>query len=120
MTVSPHWLELAALGAGLAIGFAAGFAVARARVVRMREAFVALAADALRDNSESFLALAGERFQRFEESSETDWDTRRKAIDDTIGPLREALDRYRLEAHELERARSERTGELGGELRELA
>jgi len=120
MTVFQHWPELLALGAALALGFALGLAAARAGAGRSREAFKALAADALRDNTDTFLALAGERFQRFEESSETDWDTRRKALDDTVAPLREALDRYRVEAHELERARSQRTGELGSELRELA
>jgi DNA recombination protein RmuC len=106
--------------AALAIGFALGIAAARAGSGRSREAFKALAADALHDNTEAFLALAGERFTRLEESSESDWDTRRKALDDTVAPLREALDRYRLEAHELERSRSERTGELGNELRDLA
>jgi DNA recombination protein RmuC len=107
-------------GAALAIGLALGLAAARVGAGRARDAFAAVAADALRGNTETFLALAGERFQRFEESSETDWDARRKALDDTVSPLREALDRYRVEAHELERVRSERTGELGNELRELA
>ncbi len=106
--------------AALAVGLALGRAVARAAAGRTREAFAALAADALRDNTESFLALAGERFQRLEESSESDWDTRRKALDETVGPLREAVDRYQWEAHELERARAKTAGELGGELRELA
>src|SRR4030095_13411527 len=32
---------------------------------------------------------------------ELHWDTRRKAIDDTVAPLREVLDRYRTEASEL-------------------
>ena len=120
MTVYEYWPEILALGAALAVGIAFGFAAARAGAARSREAFKALAADALRDNTDTFLAIAGERFQRLEESSETDWDVRRKAIDDTVGPLREALDRYRVEAHELERTRAERTGELGNELRELA
>src|SRR5262245_57832598 len=62
----------AALAAGIALGFAAG----RSGAGRAREAFKALAADALRDNTDTFLAIAGERFQRFEESSETDWDAR--------------------------------------------
>ena len=120
MAESQLWPQLAVACAALAVGFALGFAAARAGAGRAREAFASLAAAALRGNNEMFLALAGERFQRFEESSEIDWDTRRKALDDTVAPLREALDRYRVEAHELERTRSERTGELGSELRELA
>src|SRR5437773_8071546 len=88
MTVFQHWPELLALGAALALGFALGLAAARAGAGRSREAFKALGADALRDNTDTFLALAGERFQRFGESSATDWDTRRKAVDDTVARLR--------------------------------
>jgi DNA recombination protein RmuC len=120
---APLWpapIAVAAACAALAVGFGLGLAAARVGSGRARDAFTALAADALRGNTEAFLALAGERFQRFEDSSETDWDARRKALDDTVAPLREALDRYRVEAHQLERARAERTGELGSELRELA
>ena len=106
--------------AALALGFALGLVAARAGTGRVRDQWRSLAADALNANSEQFLALANERFQRLEESSESDWDVRRKSIDDTVGPLREALDRYQLEARALERTRAERTGELGGELRELA
>src|SRR5688572_22222591 len=111
---------LAVACAALIAGFALGFAAARAGAARARDAFKALAADALRDNTETFLALAGERLSRLEESSEADWDTRHKALGDTVAPLREALDRYRDEAHTLERERSRRAGELGSELRDLA
>lgn len=110
--------------AAAAVGFAAGcllvFAVTRLGAARAREAFAALAADALRQNTEGFLTLAGERFQRLEESSEADWESRRKAVDDTVGPLREALERYRSEAQALDRARSETAGELKQQLQTLA
>jgi DNA recombination protein RmuC len=121
MEVSPESLPLwlPALAA-LAVGFALGLVAARAGSGRARDQFRSIAADALNANSEQFLALANERFQRLEESSESDWEVRRKSIDDTVGPLREALDRYQVEARALERTRAERTGELGGELRELA
>jgi DNA recombination protein RmuC len=113
------WLAAAA-GAGIAFGFALGYAAARAGARRARDAFKALAADALRDNTETFLALAGERFARLEESTGSDWELRHKALGDTVAPLREALDRYRDEAQTLERERARRTGELGTELRELS
>jgi DNA recombination protein RmuC len=77
-------------------------------------------ADALHANVETFLALASERFQRLEDASESDWETRRKALDETVAPLRDALDRYRREAHDLEQARAQRTGELGNELTRLS
>jgi len=117
MEGSQIWLPALA---ALAVGFALGMAATRAGTGRARDQFKSLAADVLRANTEGFLALANERFSRLEESSESDWDTRRKALDDTVGPLREALDRYQLEARALERTRAERTGELGSELRELA
>jgi DNA recombination protein RmuC len=116
------WQVLAVGAAACALvcaGFALGYVVLRAGAGRARESFRAVAADALHDNVETFLALAGERFQRLEDASESDWETRRKALDETVAPLRDALDRYRLEAHELERTRAQRTGELGTELREL-
>jgi DNA recombination protein RmuC len=113
------WQLAIAAGAALAVGFALGMLASRVGAGRARDAFAALAADALRGNAESFLALANERFQRLEESAESDWGVRRKALDDAVAPLREALDRYRVEAHELERTRAQRTGELGSELREL-
>jgi DNA recombination protein RmuC len=117
MEASPYWLPALA---ALAVGFALGLAAARAGTGRARDRWKSIAADALNANSEQFLALANERFQRLEDSSESDWGVRRKALDDTVGPLREALDRYRVETHELERTRAERTGELGSELRDLA
>jgi DNA recombination protein RmuC len=117
MEASPYWFPALA---ALAVGFALGLTAARAGTGRARDQWKSLAADALNANSEQFLALANERFQRLEDSSESDWDVRRKALDDTVGPLREALDRYRVESHELERTRAERTGELGSELRDLA
>jgi len=112
--------RLAAAAAGFAAGFALAFLLARLGAARARESFAALAADALRENTEGFLALAGERFQRLEESSEADWESRRKAVDDTVGPLREALDRYRSEAQALDRARSETAGELRQQLQALS
>ena len=116
-------LALLALCAGLvliAAGFALGFTFARAAGGRAREAFAALAADALRDNTDGFLALAGERFARLEKSSESDWDSRHKALAETVSPLRQALENYRAEALELERTRARHAGELGEQLRALA
>lgn len=113
----PLWLPALA---ALAVGFALGLAAARAGSGRARDQFRSLAADVLNANSEQFLALANERFARLEESSESDWDLRRKSLDDTVAPLREALDRYQIEARALDRVRTERTGELGSELRALA
>ena len=128
--MDPAWLReagplLAAAGAAglslsLALGLGLGYLAGRRSSRRDRDAFAALAAAALRDNTESFLTLAGERFQRLEETAEADWRDRHKALDDTVGPLREALDLYRGEALALDRARSESAGELKQQLQSLA
>jgi len=121
--VDPRWVALALVVAAFAcaaLGVATGVALARTGRARARETFAALAAEALRDNSEGFLALAGERFARLEESSESDWDARRKALDDTVGPLRESLERYRTETLAIDRTRAQETGALAGQLQALA
>jgi len=123
------WLPAAAAlaGAGLALflaGLGAGLALGRAGRRRAREGFAALAAEALRDNTEGFLALASERFRRLEDSAETwfkaDWDVRHRTLEETVGPLREALERYRNEALELERTRASAVGAVGEQLRALS
>ncbi|MEM7409087.1 MAG: DNA recombination protein RmuC [Myxococcota bacterium] len=105
---------LFALGAGVGALLAAG----RAR--RSSEHFAAVAAEALDRNNAGFLALAAERFQRLEDAAESDWDARRKSVETTVAPLREALERYRAEAQASETRRAEQSGELGEQLRGLA
>lgn len=123
------WLPTAGALAGAALvlfagGFAAGFGLARSGRGRAREGFAALAAEALRHNAEDFLALASERFRRLEDSAEAwfkaDWDVRHRTLEQTVGPLREALERYRAEALELERTRSTAVGAVGEQLRALS
>ena len=119
--IQQTWVVLGTIAAGaLGVGIVLGFVVGRFGARSHRERFAALAAEALRDNTEGFLALAGERFQRLEEGSEADWETRRKAVDDTVGPLREALERYRQEAQTLERERANSAGHLEQQLETLS
>lgn len=118
-SLPPYPTIAALLLAGVALGFTLGFASARIGRSRAREAFAALASDALRANSEGFLTLAGERFQRLEESAGSDWEGRRKAIEESLGPLRDALDRYRNEAGEVGRAHAQSAGKLAEQLRNL-
>lgn len=73
------------------------------------ETFKALAADAVRGNNESFLALAGEHLGR-----------REQAIDALVQPLRESLQRYEKQIKEMEESRQRGEGGLSQELRLLA
>ena len=123
------WTEIAAAwnpaaGALLAIAVIASLAALAWLTTRrqraLRDAFQALAADALRHNNEGFLALAAERFRALQDASSAEWGGRRQAIEDVVSPLRDALARYQQESQELERARALQGGQVGEQLRQLA
>jgi len=110
-----------ALLVAVVVASLAAFAVLGARRQRaLRDAFQALAADALRHNNEGFLALAAERFRALQDASSAEWSGRRQSIEDVVTPLRDALSRYQQESHELERARALQGGQVGEQLRQLA
>lgn len=104
----------------LVASFAALAVLGARRQRALRDAFQALAADALRHNNEGFLALAAERFRALQDASSAEWSGRRQSIEDVVTPLRDALARYQQESHELERARALQGGQVGEQLRQLA
>lgn len=105
----------------LGLALAATLALLGARRQRaLRDAFQALAADALRHNNEGFLTLAAERFRALQDASSADWSGRRQSIEDVVTPLRDALAHYQREAQELERARALHGGQMSEQLRSLA
>ena len=108
----------ALLGAGLALAALAWLAARRQRA--LRDAFQALAADALRHNNEGFLALAAERFRALQDASSADWSGRRESIEAVVTPLRDALERYQREAQEIERTRAQQGGQMSEQVRALA
>lgn len=65
-------------------------------------AFQALSAEALRTNNDSFLQLANEVLSKFQERALGDLTLRQTAIDETLKPVRESLERFRTQVHELE------------------
>lgn len=72
---------------------------------RLGDAFKALSADALEKNSESFLKLAQESLQRFQEGAKSDLEQRQKAIGELAKPIRERLDKFDDKLGELETTR---------------
>jgi DNA recombination protein RmuC len=86
----------------------------------LRDAFQAVAAEALRQNNEGFLALAAERFRALQDTSTAEWSGRRQSIEDVVTPLRDALAHYQREAQELERVRALHGGQMSEQLRSLA
>ena len=68
-------------------------AVLEGAQVRLREAFTALSADALKANNQQFLELATTSLARFQQAAETDLEARAKAIADLVKPVEDGLKR---------------------------
>src|SRR5688572_11536728 len=67
---------------------------------KLADAFKALSADALRNNNQSFLDLAKQNLQTFQQTAKGDLERRQSAIDDLIKPLKESLEKVdRSEEH---------------------
>lgn len=64
--------------------------------------FKALAADALKNASENFLTLAGERFDKHREGAAGELEARRKAIETLVKPLGEGLTAFNAKLGEME------------------
>src|SRR5262245_8652276 len=79
---------------------------------RLRDAFRALSADALRTNNEAFLALAESRLREARTEAATDIDARKKAIEDLLAPMAKTLEHVDREVRDAERRRLESGAEL--------
>lgn len=86
----------------------------------LSEKFKALSRDALRDNNQSFLDLAHSTLQKFQENAKGDLETRTKAIDQLVQPLRESLEKVDGKIGELEKTRAGAYSELREQVRALA
>ena len=72
---------------------------------KLRDAFSSLSAEALRQNNQSFLALAQTKLGEFQQSASSDLDKRQKAVNDLVRPIHEALTRVDGKLHEVEKDR---------------
>lgn len=72
---------------------------------RWEMAFKGLSAEALKQNNESFLDLAKLAFERLQEGSLNDLDKRRQSIEDTVSPIKKALEKFDEKVNALERTR---------------
>ena len=68
--------------------------------------FAGLAAEVLGKNSESFLKLVSERFEKHSESAKDDLEKRRAAIETLVKPLGESLTKFEHKVGEIEKART--------------
>jgi DNA recombination protein RmuC len=85
----------------------------------LSETFSALSADALRRNNDAFLSLANSSFETIEARATGDLETRQKAIEGLVNPLKEALGRYEKQISEMENTRQSAYGSLHEQVKNL-
>jgi DNA recombination protein RmuC len=88
--------------------------------VKLREAFQALAGDALKASSDQFMQLAKAKFDSLQKEAEGDLEQRKIAIQSMVDPLETALKDLRTEVGRVESARQEAYGSLRSEVQLLA
>ncbi len=71
----------------------------------LTDTYQALAAEALRENSRSFLDLAGETFSKHMDVAEKDLEMRGDAVKEVVRPMQEALSKYEEQMHQMELSR---------------
>jgi DNA recombination protein RmuC len=79
--------------------------VERARE-ELGQAFRAASAEALKNNSEAFLAHAEEKLAKFQEAARGDLEKRQQAIDLVMKPVKETLEKVGTQVQEIEKART--------------
>jgi DNA recombination protein RmuC len=87
---------------------------------KLADAFKALSADALRSNNQSFIELAKANFEKLHDTAKGDLESRQKAIDQLIRPLKDSLERVDGKIGELEKTRAGAYSELREQVRALA
>ena len=85
----------------------------------LRNAFKAMASDALKSNNSSFLELAKERLERFQTEARGDLENRQKAVADLVAPVRDSLNRVDEKIQQMEVARGDAYGELRAQVQSL-
>ena len=82
---------------------------------RLREAFGALSAEALRQNNRSFLELAEAKLSEARRSATSELELRRRAVDDLVRPITAALERVDGRIREVEKERKDMRADERGE-----
>lgn len=79
-----------------------------------------MCAEALRGNNEQFIQLARAQFEQLQLQARHDLDSRQKAVEGLVAPIRESLEKVGVEVKTLEQARIRDVGMLTKELRVVA
>ncbi|HEX6046003.1 MAG TPA: DNA recombination protein RmuC [Pyrinomonadaceae bacterium] len=86
---------------------------------KLADAFKALSADALRNNNQSFIDLARQNLEKFQETAKGDLERRQTAIDELVKPLKESLEKVDVKIVELEKTREGAYAELREQVKSL-
>jgi DNA recombination protein RmuC len=86
---------------------------------KLREAFQALAGEALKQSSESFLSLAKTRFDQSRGEAQGDLDARKKEVEQLVQPLRDTLVKLDAKVGELEGKRERAYGQISTQVEQL-
>lgn len=87
---------------------------------KLSDAFKALSAEALATNNKSFLQLASEQLQRFQENAKGDLEGRQKAIGELVQPLKDSLEKVDVKIREVEKERTAAYSSLTEQVKSLA
>jgi DNA recombination protein RmuC len=85
----------------------------------LRNAFKAMASDALKNNNLSFLVLAKESLERFQAEARGDLENRQRAVADMVAPVRDSLNKVDEKIQQMEVARGDAYGELRAQVQSL-
>jgi DNA recombination protein RmuC len=85
----------------------------------LRPAFQALAADALRNNNESFLQLARTRLETYQAEAKGDLEARQQAVEVLVSPIKESLSKVDAQIQRIENDRSNAYGTLTAQVQSL-
>ena len=72
---------------------------------KLSESFKVMSADALKNNTQSFLDLATLKLEKFQEGARGDLKLRHQAIDELVKPIKESLEKVNTKIHEIEHVR---------------
>jgi DNA recombination protein RmuC len=85
----------------------------------LRNAFKAMASDALKSNNLSFLVLAKESLEGFQTGARGDLEARQRAVADMVAPVRDSLNKVDAQIQQMEIARGDAYGELRAQVQSL-
>jgi DNA recombination protein RmuC len=86
---------------------------------KLADAFKALSAEALQSNNTQFLELARTNLEKYQEGARTDLETRQKAIDELVKPLKESLTKVDDKLAQVDKARSSSFAVLTDQIKSL-